>query len=390
MRTRRQPKVHRYTKRRGRRATGPGRTLLSVCFTFVIAGAIGVVGYSIAKPILQFTGSEGSSGVSSEFASELVVPAETTVQTTGAFTETSMTETTAIEPETTPITEMALGVRIPETALADANALANALSTARQTVPDGTVLVIPLKVAGGAVLYQTSAELAKQCGAAQGTLTLSEIVTAVKAEGWIPVAECSLLYDNLLPDANAQAGYMIADGSSRWLDNKKENGGKPWVSPFSDVTVQYLTELVQEIAAGGFEQIWCTDLIFPTFRESDLTYLDAEVQDVNRGQTLVQLVNSLSDAARTVPVLLKADGESVMNGTDEAFDPDTLEVSGIVLDLGTQVQVQAMLDWIGVYAPELHPWLMADTSTVSGEMVQIGTEEQDVSGWILYDAEPLE
>lgn len=380
--------MHKYAKRRSRRVSSPGRTLLSICFTFVIAGAIGVVGYSIAKPILQFTGSEESPNVSSEPVSELAVPAETAAQTMTALAEP--VETTVTATEATPLAETALGVRISETALANAQALSGAISAARQTAPDGTVLLIPLKIEGGAILYQTDVDLAKQCGAAQGTMELSEIAAAAKAEGWIPVAECSLLYDNLLPDADAQAGYMIEDGGSRWLDNKKENGGKPWASPFSDVTVQYLTALTQEIAAGGFEQIWCTDVMFPSFRETDLTYIGATVQDSNRGQTLVQLVNTLADAAGTVPVLLEADGASVMEGTDEAFDPDALKDSGVVLDLGTQVQTQTMLDWMAAQAPGLRPWIMADADAVSGEMVQVIAEEKDVSGWVLYHAEPSE
>ena len=54
MRSKKGPKVHQYSKKH-RRPIRPGRAVLSVCFTFFIAGAIGFVGYSVAKPILQFT-----------------------------------------------------------------------------------------------------------------------------------------------------------------------------------------------------------------------------------------------------------------------------------------------------------------------------------------------
>lgn len=55
MQSKRQPKVHTYSKKR-RRKVRPGRAILSIGFTFLVAGVIGVVGYSVAKPILQYSG----------------------------------------------------------------------------------------------------------------------------------------------------------------------------------------------------------------------------------------------------------------------------------------------------------------------------------------------
>lgn len=52
--SKRQPKVHTYSKKR-RRKVRPGRAILSIGFTFLVAGVIGVVGYSVAKPILQYS-----------------------------------------------------------------------------------------------------------------------------------------------------------------------------------------------------------------------------------------------------------------------------------------------------------------------------------------------
>ena len=55
MKSKRQPKVHKYSKHR-RKNANPAQTALSVALTFLIAGAIGVVGYSVAKPLLQYDG----------------------------------------------------------------------------------------------------------------------------------------------------------------------------------------------------------------------------------------------------------------------------------------------------------------------------------------------
>ena len=232
MQSKRQPKVHTYSKKR-RRKVRPGRAILSIGFTFLVAGVIGVVGYSVAKPILQYSGAEHSQTQPEETLSSAA--AETALPEESA--SAAVTETTAASVQT----QAEDGYVLPVSALESKQALQAAAVSAREKMPDGKLLVIPLKVSGGEVWYQTSASLAKSCGAAKGSMTLSEIVDTVTQQGWTPAAQLSLLWDNLLPDADAAAGYRVTDGS-RWLDNTKENGGKAWASPFSTVTVQYLTD----------------------------------------------------------------------------------------------------------------------------------------------------
>lgn len=378
MQSRKQPRVHKYSRKRRRSATGPGRTLLSIGFTFLIAGAVGVVGYSIAKPILQYAGGD----TSQTSAAETTLSAVDTTTSVTEFAAAGTTSATAAETLAQAV-QGGEGVRLSASALKSKAALTQALEQAREEMPEGKILVIPLKLQGGAVLYETQSGLAKQCGAAQGVLPLSEIVAAAEEQGWTPVAECSLLYDNLLPDADAQAGYLVTDGS-RWLDNKKENGGKAWASPFSEVTVGYLKELTQEIAGAGFAQIWCTDVIFPQFRQSDLNYIGESVQSADRKDALAQLVNQLADTAGTVPVLVEVDAAGAAAGTEEVFDPDALEVSGVVLDLGTDVQQgEDVLQKVTRAAPEMSLWITAEAVDVSGEMEQL-VSDFSLSGCVLY------
>ena len=323
MQSKRQPKVHTYSKKR-RRKVRPGRAILSIGFTFLVAGVIGVVGYSVAKPILQYSGAEHSQTQPEETLSSAA--AETAAPEESA--SAAVTETTAASVQT----QTEDGYVLPVSALESKQALQAAAVSAREKMPDGKLLVIPLKVSGGEVWYQTSASLAKSCGAAKGSMTLSEIVDTVTQQGWTPAAQLSLLWDNLLPDADAAAGYRVTDGS-RWLDNTKENGGKAWASPFSTVTVQYLTEITGEVSRAGFSQIWCKDAVFPDFRESDLNYIGESVQNPERSAALVQLVNQLAQTAGNVPLWVEVDAADAAEGTAEVFQPDTLHVSGVVLDL---------------------------------------------------------
>lgn len=270
MQSKRQPKVHTYSKKR-RRKVQPARAILSVGFTFLVAGVIGVVGYSIAKPILEYS---GAPRVTEQ--AEGTLPAATAAATAEISTEAETLPAVATSTPAVAEESLSEGYQLSAAALENSSTLSTAMQTARNAVPTGKLLVIPLKIAGGELCYQTDVALAKSCGAAKGSLQLSEIAEAAKAQGWTPVAQLSLLRDNLLPDADAEAGYMVTSGG-RWLDNTKENGGKAWASPFSDVTVQYLKDITAEVTAAGFSQIWCTDVVFPDFRNSDLTYIGESV-----------------------------------------------------------------------------------------------------------------
>jgi len=380
MRLKKEPKVHRYEKRRKERdIVGPGRTLLSICFTFVVAGAIGVLGYSIAKPILQFS--------SKDSETETLSVAETNVITTPPVTtsSTTITTTTAATTEIEEVVTIALrlGVRLDSEALNDLESLQNAITAAKEAQPDLSFLVLPLKIEGGAVLYQTDVELAKNCGAVQGSLTLDEIISTVKQAELIPIAECSLLNDCLLPDGDASAGYVIASSGSRWLDNSPENGGLPWANPFSDVTVTYLTDLTTELAVAGFSQIWCCDVNFPSFRSSDLELIGETVQDENCGEVLTELLNTLANAVN-VPLMFEADGNALIDGTVEAFRPEELELSGIVLDLDASSMLEKLMDWKEANASDWNTVLLLPSDSFSKEMIETEIDET-ISGWAIYE-----
>ena len=340
MQSKRQPKVHTYSKKR-RRKVQPARAILSVGFTFLVAGVIGVVGYSIAKPILEYS---GAPRVTEQ--AEGTLPAATAAATAEISTEAETLPAVATSTPAVAEESLSEGYQLSAAALENSSTLSAAMQTARNAVP------------------------AKSCGAAKGSLQLSEIAEAAKAQGWTPVAQLSLLRDNLLPDADAEAGYMVTSGG-RWLDNTKENGGKAWASPFSDVTVQYLKDITAEVTAAGFSQIWCTDVVFPDFRNSDLTYIGESVQNPERKTALTSLVNTLAQTAGSVPLWVETSAADAAAGTAEVFDPENLTVSGVVLDLQADAgQAQAILPQIQAKTAEMPLCLTAEISGASTEELQ--------------------
>lgn len=201
----------------------------------------------------------------------------------------------------------------------------SALVDKLNNIGDCSSVVVPLKTTGGSVNYSSSIDSARLSGAVSSDVSLYDIVSVITKKGLTPIAEISTISDNIYPETYKKSAYQFADGyTGEWLDNRAEDGGKPWLSPFSSVTIEYLSSLVNEITASGIKNIICTDTCFPPFREKDLGYIGEIVQSETRYKGLTDLINTLDDAAAANGgrVMLSVSAPDVMNSSSEVFRPE--------------------------------------------------------------------
>ena len=160
-------------------------------------------------------------------------------------------------------------------------------------------------------------------------MSLSEIVSAITAEGLKPVAEISTLNDNVYSQVYTVASYKFADdGQTSWWDNSLEKGGKPWLSPFSEYAGQYLGEIASEIANAGFSQIICTDFVFPPFRDSDVEILGNYVVADDRYKALLSVAYAIHDAVENKSeISISFSAYDAIKGNAEVLAPS--EMNGL-------------------------------------------------------------
>lgn len=310
MRPQKTGRIHKKLKKRKPKGT-ISRAIASVCLTFAIAGLFGVVGYSVAKPLLrnwEATEEDSTASISMESSAQPVQTEAASEQTTTAPQEESVAQT-AVE-------QLTGGVMLPASALRSADTLQTYLEQLAAQIPQQTAVIVPLKVQGGALLYHSNSSAATQANIAQGTMTLQEIADLVQQYQYAPYASYSLLSDQLMPQANAETSYLV--GSERWIDNNLEDGGKPWMNPFAPATSAYLTELLQEAQQAGFSGILCADVTFPPFRESDIAYIGDSVQPQTRWSGLTDLMKTLTSSVQ-LPVYLEISGTDLQTGTPEVL-----------------------------------------------------------------------
>lgn len=193
------------------------RQAFSVVLTIAAVCALGIVGYGIGKPVLDYfqnrgqytsdTSSNGSdmSGTipdtpdSSDTSDD--VSASGAPETSGNSSESSQNSENAIPPMDGTM------YFLPDNAAASSASLNSALAAAKSA--GHTAVAVTLKDASGYFYYKTNIASVKDTDSVKGTLTAAQIYDIVTKAGFSPAARISTLMDS--NNAGATGGsYELA------------------------------------------------------------------------------------------------------------------------------------------------------------------------------------
>ena len=314
-----------------------GKQALTIIIMIVVVIGLCVVGYGLGKPLMDY------------FSGKTSQPAQTTASTSSSALPTEEADELTVEvqdteeagPENEP-EKPASAFEISVASMKNADTLKSALASARSQGYDTVVLT--LKTDGGQFLYKTESEVMRY-GTTNivGTLTAKEIADVVAAQGMTAYAAISTLKDPLTGDYAVNMRYNTADGYG-WLDAAYDNGGKSWLSPFEQDTVDFMADITAELAKAGFDKVILRDVMYPMFKEVDYSYyLSNMPQLTDNGARLAALWNvvaACNAAAKSngAEVMLQVDSADVfaaelLGTTAEAFcDKDKLTTVNIVVD----------------------------------------------------------
>lgn len=320
------------TKEKNYYGKSPLGKFLSGALTMLLIGGIGFIGYSIAEPVINYTQHKGDQPATEPDTTEPYVPAET--QPASGAQPTSV-PVTAIEPEKTDIVfDGYMAAAIPESAMDSAESISYAIAS----VPADRgieYIEVPLKAKGGKVWYSSGLPAAQYSGAVQSQLTLSEIAEIIENNGFKPAAVISAFEDSILPLSYPDSGYVTIDDGSQWIDNGLEYGGKPWITPYSQTGLDYLSGLVDEISGEGFDRVICADLKFPYFRDSDLDLLDERLSRSDRCMALTSAANLLYNKCLSngASMFVEVSAADIIRGNDDVLQPMLLSSNTVVLNI---------------------------------------------------------
>ena len=313
------------TKEKNYYGKSPVGKAFSVGLTVLLIGGIVFIGYSVAEPLINYTKKKGDSTAESEMIAS---------------------DTTPTDENGEPVTEEGAAPQVPVSAEAyRAYALdpldiadAQSIKAALKRVPSEEkieYIEVPLKVSGGNIYYATNNYYATSSGVIQSYTKLSEIVSAISAEGYKPVALISTFNDNIIPNYFRDMSYLTVDDGSQWIDNDINAGGKPWMTPFSESAVEYNTDIAEEVAQAGFERVVCYDFVFPDFRHSDVEFLGEKVVSPDRYMALTSAANMMYDKIMTEgsKMMLEVNASDLLKGKNDVLQPMLLKVNTIILNI---------------------------------------------------------
>lgn len=259
------------------------RQTLTLVLTIVIACVLGVVGYGIGKPIVNYFQTRGNqTSDSSGDMQSSEIPSESSESSQDGSSESSGTET----PPGQSVENIRLYV-LPVEATASSASLGSALAAAKEAGYD--TVAVTLKDEEGHLFYKTNIERVRYDQIiVKGTLTAAQIAEQIENAGLSSAAKISMLKDRITP--MYFGGYTFENGT-HWLDDypPPDGPGKRWLSPFVDETVNYLNNIVSELAEAGFDHVICSNIRYPEFHPIDIdTYL-AHLKLTDRTKRLTTL-----------------------------------------------------------------------------------------------------
>lgn len=270
------------------------RRALRIVVTVVAVCCLGVLGYGLGKPLLTYLQERGNNSQvnTSAIFSSIMNSANETVSTGGSATAMVSSAQTS-EPAPQPLVNEKVWYLDDNAALNEAN-LTAALTAAKSS--GCSVVAVTVKNTTGNMLYKTNIDKIKDTDVVTGTLTAQQIAAQISKEGFTPAARINTLMDRLAHPYN-DGGYRIAEaqGGGSWHDNRPENGGKYWLSPFNANAIKYIGDVTDELTKAGFKHVICANTRFPAFHTVDIsTYLtQLPLKDTaKRVEALWNVVNS--------------------------------------------------------------------------------------------------
>ena len=192
-------------------------------------------------------------------------------------------------------------------------------------------VAVNVKMYDGSVAYHTAVSLPE--GVLTGGNATSRNLQTILDSDCYTVARLACFCDNAYADAMGdRAALCTAEGVLY-----RDGSGRRWLDPTKPETLRYITDLAEECARLGFDEILLTDCGFPT--QGDLDSLRAVEE---KEETLETFCRQLQGALADTPVTL-----SVMGQRDSVTaDPVSGQTTALLATFGrvwTQAEDQEAL-----------------------------------------------
>lgn len=230
-------------------------------------------------------------------------------------------------PEPTPVATAIKGVYAPNSIVSDPQKLEEFLKSLRGTGVNA--VMVDGKDGEGAVLYRSQVAMAVESGAvAVNAFDAKTVVNKISAEGMTPIVKIHAFKDPLAARANRKAAVSYMGSDFSWLDNSPDLGGRPWLSPFSELARGYIKDLAAELASYGFQQVVVESVQFPSgvgLEKADYGAPADHTARLNALKSFAKEIDSTLDAAGAKAVVYLS-GTAILADNPMIYGGNPLEI----------------------------------------------------------------
>ena len=164
---------------------------------------------------------------------------------------------------------------------------------------DVTAIVIDIKTREGKVTYKSKQVSVINAGAmVEKPIELDKRINTAKGLGLDVVARIFAFEDSTAPyNADDMAIRYESEDGVLWLDDSIDNGGKPWLNPYSDTAQKYILDIVFDAIDSKADAIILDGLRFPENEGMDYAYFGVGAEGVEKGDVLSRFVQRIYSSA---------------------------------------------------------------------------------------------
>ena len=221
-----------------------------------------------------------------------------------------------------------LAVTVPEEALYSALDYYDFLKSLDE---ETTAIVIDMKTQHGTVTYRSSHISVINAGAThEEAVDLDNRIKTARKLGFDIIARIYAFEDSTTPyNATDMAIRYESEDGVLWLDDSVDNGGKPWLNPYSDTAQKYILDIVYDAIDMEVDAVLLEGLRFPEDEGMDYAYFGVGAEEKSRGEVLSQFTQRVYSSAvlTDTDIIIGYDSFEYITGSD-IYGENVLSFSG--------------------------------------------------------------
>lgn len=162
-----------------------------------------------------------------------------------------------------------------------------------------TAVVIDMKTKNGTVTYSSNQVSVASAGAShENAFILDSRIKTAKDMGFDVIARIYAFEDSTAPyNATDMAIRYESENGILWLDDSVDNGGKPWLNPYSDTAQKYILDIVYDAIDSEADAILLEGLRFPEEDGMEYAYFGVSAGELSKGEVLSNFAKRIYSSA---------------------------------------------------------------------------------------------